>query len=171
MDYFNRLPETLCRVTFNGYMVDERGYLLTHRARWEYRQYKEDDVYPLNHKPEVLKREMRVWLPIVPTHDITHVPLVHPCEWETIARWFHNRFRLITIDSSKIEDLEQIEHPAFVHGEYFGRVPQTAIISDEEYTWRESSYSLALPPIGEKFLILKGLFSFTKGFRPVALTN
>jgi hypothetical protein len=161
---FEKVPNIFNRVTFNRYMVGRDGYLLTHQVAFEFRQYKEETIYHLDHKPKVLEEWMESWLPLVPTHDYRSVPLCHPTEWKTIARYFHTRFRLLTIDASKVENLVRKFHPALEYGEYFGRVPLNAILSDEEYSWKPTDNGLDIPHSAEYFF--KGELIYTKGYEP-----
>ena len=133
--------ETLCRVTTNGYFIDEDGFLLTHQTRFEYAQYKDREP-PKNPGPVVLTKDMRPLLPLVPSHDNRMLPLVHPDEWETAARFMFARFwlrpvRLLTVDKTRIRDLINTPHPALFYGEFFGKVHKEAVVSDEEYRWAE----------------------------------
>ena len=66
-------------------------------------------------------------------------------------------------------DIVQKEHPALVHGEYFGRVPLSAIVSDKEYSWGESDNGLAIPKKAIDFLEKFKILVNTKGYRPVML--
>jgi hypothetical protein len=69
------------------------------------------------------------------------VPLVHPNEWQTIAKFFNwNRdnspargMRLVRIKAEQIEGLVCRSHDRLGHGEYFGRVPKKAILEVIEY--------------------------------------
>lgn len=168
-------PETLCRVTFNSYFADADKYLLAHAVS-------EDllwgpKFYSLKHEVCILDGVKKLWLPFGQMREeYRMVPLVHPDEWETIARYFAHRFRLLTIDASKIEDLthesllhEGLFHPALAHGEYFGKVPLDAIIKDEEYTWKKSKKNIRLSEEACEFLKEKNKLHLTEGFHPVLI--
>ncbi|MCK4588851.1 MAG: hypothetical protein KAT77_00275 [Nanoarchaeota archaeon] len=169
-------PETLCRVTFNSYFVDEQGYLLSHEINEEIKIY--TPQYSIKHEICVLDGVKKMWLPGGQMREEYRVlPLVHPDEWETIARYFAHRFRLLTIDASKVEDLthelllqgDGLCHEALVHGEYFGKVPLTAIVKDEEYSWEKSDKPLNLSEDALDFLRKKGKLELTEEFHPVLL--
>ena len=125
---------------------------------------------------KVIPEDMKFWFLEGSSHRYRMVPLVHPEEWETIARYFHSRFRLLTIDSTKVEALTLEEHPALVHGEYRGRVPLSAIISDVQYSWKKSSRELCLPQKAIDFLSQNsksdgGSLRHTLGYEPVQIPD
>jgi hypothetical protein len=150
--------ETLCRVTGNGYWIDRKGYLLTHATEYEFALYDPLKSRPSNPEPRILKREIELWLPLQDTHNRRRVSLVNPVEWESVARFLTltrpacGPFRLLTIDKSKIERLENEPHPALIEGEYWGEIPPGAVLKDEGYRWVENGGKTNMTLDGRKFI-------------------
>ena len=156
------LPETLCRITWISYLMDWGGYLIPHFTEKHMKNEDFLDVIPDRdvtvHKPRLMKPENEVCFPFYRGYDYRKISLVHPGEWETIARYIYEKpefkkgFRLLTIKTSEIENLTLEEHPALFHGEFFGKVRKSDIISDVGYQWMESDKPIFLPEEGFKFL-------------------
>lgn len=127
-------PETLCRIVYN---LD---------SRYNIRNMFDNDDYLLPHSKnernhEVLGVNNRV------------LSMVHPDEWETIARIFgitgglgwgepHGNFSVLTIDTSKIETLSRQPHFLLLYGEYYGLIHKRGIIKKDDYIWEKSDKKL-----------------------------
>ncbi|HLC90391.1 MAG TPA: hypothetical protein VJI15_01355 [Candidatus Nanoarchaeia archaeon] len=103
-------PHNLCRVVMGELIFDAKRYLLSHEGCLGIGQY-----------------------------DPRSVPLCHPGEWETMARWLYvdmgHSFTLLTVDSSKIVILSRKEHQLLRHGEFFALVHEDAIQKSSRYVW------------------------------------
>ncbi len=179
----SQLPETLCRITWNSYLLDWEGYLIPHYV--EKRMMEEDFLHVIPqrevavHKPRLMKPENEVCFPGYRGFNYRSTSLVHPDEWETIARYmyekpdFKKHFRLLTVKTSEIERLIQEKHPSLYHSEYFGHLHQSDIISDVGYQWIESDKPIFLPEEGFRFLsgeteiTGKDFLSLSVGYHPV----
>ncbi len=122
------------RITFNSYDVSSDGYLLSHQSRREWRQDPQKQN-PAFHKSHKFSKELETKIFGHSLNYHKNVPLVHPDEWETIARYFQQQFRLLTIEKSAVENLSHTFHPALKHLEYFAKVPVDAIAKEEAYSW------------------------------------
>mgnify|MGYP001606982669 CR=1 FL=1 len=116
------IPKRLSRITSDlEYHVDSEGYIVSHSSK-------------LNEEGKYINKE---------GYDPRSLPLIHPTEWETIARMFafsrfklfNMNFKLLEIDASRIEITAHRIHPSLKHGEYFAKVQESAIISNKEYSW------------------------------------
>ena len=146
------VPSTLCRVTRNEYLVDPEGYLLSHETR-----PKPEGGYTQN----------------INGFDQRSLPLVHPNEWEVIARmfaWHHYRnhgktFRLLTFDSAQINVREIRPHGTLDYGEYLGIVPQSAILSNVEYTWIKDGKPMNISRSARRNW--PRIFALSEGYSPI----
>ena len=116
------LPEYLCRVTKPNYEVNEKGIIQQHGF------------------------STKLWTldgPILTTH------LVHPEEWQFIARFYafpgnngfmyDNGFRLLEIKTSDVKKLSHDPHPLLRNGEFFGEININDLIGDELYQWKRTN--------------------------------
>lgn len=119
--------ETLCRLLYgpdylrsglNGF-IDNESYLLSNHHSIEANE--------------------------VEAIDNRILPLVHPDEWETIARVLAfpynqqgGKFALITINSACIEELSNQPHFLLPHGEYYGKVHSEYVSTVDNYEWELS---------------------------------
>ena len=148
------VPKTLCRVTYDGFLIDPEGYLLSHGTR-----LKPGGGYTQN----------------INGFSPRSLPLVHPDEWEVIARMFAwhryrengSTFRLLTFDSSQIDIKEIRPHGTLDHGEYLGYVPQSAILSNVEYTWIKDDKPMNIPRSAR--MNLPGMFALSEGYSPIPI--
>ena len=146
------VPTTLCRVTREEYLVNPEGYLLSHETR-----EKPEGGYTQN----------------INGFDQRSLPLVHPDEWEVIARMFawHDykdegkTFRLLTFDSSQIDVREIKPHGTLDYGEYLGIVPESAIMSNVEYTWIQNGKSMNISRSAKENW--PRIFALSEGYSPI----
>ncbi len=91
-------------------------------------------------------RSHRGWNPYGRT-----VPLAHPNDWETMARYLfqstRDHFGVLTIDSTKCPEPEREPHPLLVLGEFFTEVHQNTITGMGIYYWDEDPSQKRLPHI------------------------
>lgn len=74
-------------------------------------------------------------------------------------------FRLLTVDSSKIEVVDNKPHGVLDYGEYLARVHGSAIISDTAMTWVEDGREMNLSKSAKEDWA--HLFELSKGYLPV----
>lgn len=150
-----KIPLRLCRVT-RDFLVDPQGYLLSHETR-----EKPDGGYTRN----------------INGFDQRSLPLVHPSEWEVIARmfaWHEYRksgatFKLLTIDTKIINILGTAPHGVLDYPEYFGMVPKSAILTTTEYTWvKDGSQSILSQSAKNNW---PNIFAWSEGYSPVPLKS
>ena len=148
----SEISETLCRVTTMRYLVDPAGYLLSHETK-----LKQSGGYTQN----------------INGFDQRSLPLIHPDEWEVIARMFAwhrykdhgSAFRLLTFDATRTNVVKIRPHGVLDHGEYFGIVHQHAIISDIKYTWVKDGRPMNISKSARENW--PRIFAASKGYSPV----
>lgn len=148
-----KLPRYLYRITYVKYPIDRGGYLISHNADALARASLED----------------------VNKLDPRNLPLVHPKEWEVIARMFAwHRFRergqnftLLKIRSDKIELIENRPHGVLDYGEYFARVPKHAVVEEREYTWAKDNRPMNIAESAKRNW--PRIFALSEGWSPTPL--
>ncbi len=140
-----RIPQYVCRLVYKPrtagplpqLFVDKDGYLISQDAVIEGGGIRPEHPYGCNWEARVL-------------------PLVHPVEWELIARTVAfgnpvysfrgrpliegqekgNQFHLLTIDARQVTQRCHFDHPGSLrYGEYFGEVPVNAVVHHEIFGW------------------------------------
>jgi hypothetical protein len=165
------IPEKLARISYNNYEFNEFGFLMTHLAREEYvaafgNLIDRERLKPI-HKPRQFESWKRDWI-YPPSHDFTSVPMVDPLNWEMIARFLGRRYplRILMLNSSKVQNISLEDHPALSMGEFYGRVPIEAIISDNPIEWVKDDREIIMSYESMRFFADKNGFRETLGYAP-----
>jgi hypothetical protein len=119
--------------------------LLSHEAQRDGALFDSAASYSLCRGPHVLTKEEMYWLPITPYNNLRQLPLCDSRDGEFVARHFGNRFRLLTIYASQVQNISYRKHPCLPHGEFFGEVPHSAVLEDTEYIWEKVSNPAQVP--------------------------
>lgn len=144
-------PDVLCRVV-SDVAMDDDGYLLTNQSQ----MFPNDDY--------------------TRCFDPQSVPLVHPGDWEVVARYWQfpeyresgKPFILLQLDAFGVEIVDyNPKISIFSHPEFFGKVQKSAIIQAEQYTWTKDLKPMNVPPRALEDKAVKA----SEGYSPMLLND